>query len=308
MTEHPRLHDALLRLAGRIPDDVLAQARLRLADGQTDGLAALRPSLDVSYAFAPALPNPNTFGAAVPPLLDLVGRGLGDAVDDAARTAVEQLPGSVALWRVWRTAPAWAATAMPPTRLYVVEVDASLPLATATVMRALIAAGLPDPLVETYRPGDKLPTSTRRARAAGALLWTRAEAPPMRIARVFDVVDDDGARFDPNHERLDGADRVRVLAYLEAGAPILATTGTMTDVVEPQRGSVVPMTYRTDGRWLWTESVTYYLREHGLAPEPDLLAAIRAAGPRLPAPDPADEHRALAALFQSQAAVPVRAD
>ncbi|WP_406077931.1 hypothetical protein [Micromonospora sp. NBC_00858] len=305
MTDQAELHDALLRLAGRIPDSMLVRARLRLADGKIDDTDDLQPLFDIPFTFTPAPPDSGTLGVSMPLVLDLVGQSLDDPMDEAARAAVAELPGSVALWRAWRTAPAWAALAMPPTRLYVVEADGVQPLVTATVMRALISAGIEEPLVETYRPGQELPQLTRLARGTAALLWTRAEAPPMRIARVFDVVDDDGARFDPAHERLDDADRARVAAYLNAGTTILMTTGRLNDVVEPQRGEVVPMSYRTDGRWLWTDSTTYYLREYGLAPEPDLLAAIRAAGPLLPAPDPADQHRALAAIFQSHAMAPI---
>ncbi|NIL42704.1 hypothetical protein HCB17_17260 [Salinispora arenicola] len=303
MSDQAELHAALLRLGGRIPDAMLVELRLRLAD--TGTVLAPRPedTTEPAYTFAPALPDPQTFGAAVPPLLDLVGRDLTDQIDHLAIRAARGQTGAVALWRSWRTTSQRASSAVPPTRVYVLEATGPQAAIAAAMIRAL-AADLDMPQVEVYRSGADLPPYARAARSSGALLWMADESPPPRIARVFDVVDADGARFESGHDRLDGADREQVAAYLEAGAPVLGTTGTLSDVVEPERGAVVPMSYRTDGRWLWTESVTYYLRTHALAPEPDLLAHVRAAGALLPAPDAAHEHRALAMLFQSAAFVP----
>ncbi|AGL14089.1 hypothetical protein L083_0579 [Actinoplanes sp. N902-109] len=238
--------------------------------------------------FVPALPDERTFGTAVPPLLDLAGRELGDETDVAAIEAIRVLPGAVALWRVWRVAPG-----QEPVRSYIVE------SAQPATVPAPIAA---------YAPGGTVPDVVRAARNAGALLWMAAAAPPIRVAPVFDSVDSLGARFDADHARLTAADLEHVAAYLEAGAPVLATASRLPDVVEPQRGAVVPMSYRTDGHWLWTESVAYYLRTYGLAPAPDLLAHVRAQGAALPAPGAVGEHRALAALFQSAAVVPARDD
>ncbi|WP_018908511.1 hypothetical protein [Salinispora arenicola] len=302
MSDQAELHAALLRLGGRIPDAMLVELRLRLAD--TGTVAAPRPEdmVELPYTFAPALPDQRTFGTTVPPLLDLVGRDLSDEIDKKAVNAAQQQEGVVALWRAWRAAPQWASPAIAPARVYVLEANGPQ-VATAAAMIRALAADVDMPQVEVYRSGEQLTPYARAARSSAALLWVADEAPPLRIARVFDVVDADGGRFEPGHERLGGADRDQVITYLDAGAAVLGTTGALPDVVEPERGAVVPMSYRTDGRWLWTESVVYYLREYGLAPEPDLLAHARAAGALLPAPDAADEHRALAALFQSAAFV-----
>ncbi|MFI7306389.1 hypothetical protein ACIBM8_24510 [Micromonospora aurantiaca] len=308
MTEQDELHTALLHLGGRVPDATLAEARLRLADTGTVSLPEPPGAVDLPFTFASAVPNPRVFGGRVPPLADLTGRdGLMDDTDRVAVAAARQQPGAVALWRGWRIAPEWAAAVIPPAPVYVLETAGPQAATAATVMRALAGAGVSAPLVEVYRPGDKLPAYSAAARRSGALLWADRDTGPLRIARVFDEVDDDGARFTPDRERLSGADLERAAAYLDAGTPVLATTARGPDVVEPARGRVVPMTYRTDGRWLWPESVAYYLQAYGLAPEPDLLAHIRSRGDLLPATDPADEHRALALLFQSYALVPAEA-
>ncbi|MDH6143819.1 MULTISPECIES: hypothetical protein [Kitasatospora] len=112
--------------------------------------------------------------------------------------------------------------------------------------------------------------------------------PQFRLAAVFDRVDPvSGPGFAEDHPRLaEGGDRTAVTAYLRAGAPVLLTPMLADDVVEPERGGVVPMGFRTDGEWIWTDTVSYYLEEYGIAPEPGLLAHVRAKDGVLPvAPD-----------------------
>ena len=59
----------------------------------------------------------------------------------------------------------------------------------------------------------------------------------------------------------------------------------------------VPMNFRTDGAWAWPGAVAYYLREHGVPPDPDLVAHIRARRFTAPSevPEPAKD-LALAAI------------
>jgi hypothetical protein len=115
------------------------------------------------------------------------------------------------------------------------------------------------------------------------------------VARVFDGT---GARFAADHPTMaDGPERDWVLAYLKAGADLLVTPGALPDVVDPSRGAVVPMSFRTDGSWVWTDTVAYYLEEHGLAPEPGLLHHIRTAAGPPRTPDHATLARAAAAIM-----------
>jgi hypothetical protein len=63
--------------------------------------------------------------------------------------------------------------------------------------------------------------------------------------------------------------------YLQS-APMLAPPAAAgPDLFDPQRGDVVPSTWHTDGQWIWSGSVIYYLHVHGLAPQPELLDHIR---------------------------------
>jgi len=289
MIDRTALHEILLRLAGLLADAELARARLALAGGELTG--APRPTLPgARYTFAPSLTEGPVLGTPGPPLLDLTGPDQApDAADRAAAKAAPGVRGMTALWRAWRL-PLVGAPHAGPARVYVVAAEGDLPDITAALMHELAAAGVRDPQVETYGPGAEPAAYTKAARASSALLWTADATPPPRVARVVEAK--------PGHGRLTGEDQAAALGRLEAGKAVLTTTARVVDRVAPERGEVVPMTFRTDGRWVWSEQITYYLREHGVAPEPDLLAALGTAGP-VPELDAVVEHRALAALFRS---------
>jgi hypothetical protein len=67
-----------------------------------------------------------------------------------------------------------------------------------------------------------------------------------------------------------------LLAYLNGAPIVLAARGFDRDVIDPAGPANVPMTFHTDGEWVWPGAVGYYLRVHGVPPEPDLVAHIRA--------------------------------
>jgi len=102
--------------------------------------------------------------------------------------------------------------------------------------------------------------------------------PEFRVARVFDFADPvTGPGFAPGHAVIDDpARRDRLAGYLRGGHPVLMTTMRMNDVVDPAAGPAVPASFRTDGEWIWTDSVEYYLSRHGLAPDAELTAHIEA--------------------------------
>lgn len=324
-------HALLLRMAGQLPDELLATARGWLAAGRTDEL-----SRALTFAvLASRLPMTGPDVLALSALVieeggDPVGLGgvpvtepdavvpwvfatldpatsdgpppAGDApVDAAATDFVSSVDGVVGLWRAWRL-PALPTPWPRPRRVYVLETaaDADPTSLGARLQVALDAAGEPHPQVEAYRTGAALPAYQRLARAEGRLLWAAAPADEVRIARVFDAVDPvSGPSFAPEHPVVaDDAEFRLLLDRLEAGVPLLTTTAVAEDVVEPARGAVVPLSFRTDGSWIWTEATTYYLQRYALAPDPDLRAHLTGT----PAPDGLDGvalHRAAEALLRA---------
>jgi hypothetical protein len=264
------------------------------------------------YGLAPVDPRALAeYGATLPYTLDLTaavafGTGWLDEVDAAAVAAVADVAAASeadvrvrALWRSW-CYPSPPAPWPPPKRLYLVLTTASdeapLPPLADWLARALVAAGEADPRVEVFGDADALPPFHRAALGLATLLWTGDAAPPMRIAALFDAVDEAGGPgFAPEHPRLDAGECDHVLAYLDRGAPLLPTTTEMADVVDPERGGV-PMSFRTDGQFIWTEAVAYYLANYRLAPEPALLDHIRARRYEMPEVDLVALHRATSAL------------
>ncbi|MET0495261.1 MAG: hypothetical protein ABW000_19240 [Actinoplanes sp.] len=331
------LHELLLRLAGNAADELIASARDQLAEGRpgnaarlvatsaesgwfhpTDAdlrlLTAVEPTLDAAtirasagrsgtatsdgdWEFAPVIPVPGE-----PALIatDLTTGGETPVhVDAIAAGAAERQEGAVALWRAWR-----APDELNPQigRIYLLETTAAadqLPRIAAELQTALRAAGIEEPQVEVFRPDTELPWYQRKARGRSALLWAVAPAGPVTIARDFDSVDPQlGPQFHANHERLTDDEAARVLAYLDGGEALLATTARENDILESSLGEVVPQSFRTDGTWIWTDAVSYYLRAYGLAPDQELLAHIRGRDYRIAALDDVSRHRAMVELFR----------
>ena len=279
------------RLLGELLPDNPAVGRLR------PGPATAEP---VAYDFLPLLPT--SADQAPPMLLDLTAddRPAVDEVDVAALTVIGDLPGARALWRAWRFGGD-----QPPARLFIAEVEGDdLPAVAERLRAALVAAGEEHPLVEVYGPGTPLPDHQRSARGRAALLWSAEPTEPVVVARVFDRVDPRlGPLFEPEHPTLTAADQPRrLLDYLNGGTVLLATTERMADVLDPSLGPAVPMSYRTDGTWIWTDTVTYYLTMYGLSPDAELVDHIRARDHILPDVSAAAAHRALAVLIGPPAA------
>lgn len=197
---------------------------------------------------------------------------LTDMQDDVA-VAVLRDDGVAGIWRAWRVGPEgeW--------RVYLAEVTPGVRAweLTHDAQEALKRHGERYPPVEVYWSGDQLTPYHEAARAGSALLWARRPG-RVRAAQVYDQVDQGGVgRFTPAHPRLvDPGRREALLARLSGGAVVPGTDRSDVDIVRPERGRVVPWAYRTDGQWVWSEAVAYYLAEYGLAPEPELSAHLLA--------------------------------
>jgi hypothetical protein len=340
-------HELLLRLAGRIPDDELSDGRRLLAGGDVRGamtgvarwlagepvpllaaeLAAIRalagdPGALPGYQPDPVLPAlPFAFSE-----LDRRGEIGRDVMDDAV-AAVAAEYGVAGLWRSWRYRlddPAAAGGSPTVTvdpddpgnpdqayRVYIAQVeDASM---IADLTRGLLRA-----VDDTGRAGTEVillsaepPPYQDLALAQSNLLWASQGEPEFELAAVFDFADPvSGPGFAPDHAVVDDPDeRERILAYLRGGVPVLLTTAAMPDILDPAAGAVVPANFRTDGEWIWTDSVDYYLSRHGLAPDPRLTEHIGAAlarGQAVPAVDEETAGRAADFLLDPLGADPAR--
>ncbi|KFU75209.1 hypothetical protein SAMN04489729_7094 [Amycolatopsis lurida] len=343
------LHQVLLRLAGWLPDDVLARARSLLAHDRCaevarllafagrrsvlplgeDDLDALAELLE-SEGHDPAVLEAIELIPENPPLPWQFSPDWGETGDDgndegadnamlisalAEQDFLAELTEKPGVRGVWSTVrrPDGDVPFPKPRVIYVVEIDDEVddvdePVALAAQLQdTLIAAGERDPQVEIVSMHVVRPRYQRTAQMQGKLLWSPHGDAEIKVARVFDEVDpENGPRFASDHETMDDEDeRTWILEYLDSGIELLVTTGTMGDIVDPAQGSVVPMNFRTDGVWVWTDTVTYYLETHHLAPDSELLEHIRAAGGLPSSLDTVTLGRAVAALSPAQGRQPV---
>jgi hypothetical protein len=325
-------HELLLRLAGRLPDQELHQARLVAAGGAPSSAIALvagllsATPLQVTAEELTAIRElsgdagalPGFSPAAEPPALrfgfshlDEDGEIGRDELDEAVVAAAERhSDGLSGVWRVWRyhlidipdrpdpdtpddgetvVAQALAETStslaadfpidpFTPYRVYLIQVEDEA-LIDAVAADALGA--IPDPTVagiEVFSLGQEPPPYQRAALDESLLLWATVAAPEFTVARVFDFADPEtGPGFTPDHPRVtDEAEKDRLLAYLRGGHAVLTTTATMDDILDPDAGPVVPTSFKTDGEWIWTDTVEYYLNRHDVVPDAELTRHIAA--------------------------------
>ncbi|HEY0637126.1 MAG TPA: hypothetical protein VGD67_05730, partial [Pseudonocardiaceae bacterium] len=119
-----------------------------------------------------------------------------------------------------------------------------------------------------------------------------------RTARVFDGAAMDG-RPHVDRQMLEEREAGLVLSYLESAPVVHSTGGFSLDRIDPMRGKAVPVTWHTDGTWVWPGSVTYYLRSYALPPDPEFLAHIRQRNFRPPAVDAETRQTAHAIVSRS---------
>jgi hypothetical protein len=322
-----------------VPPADLALIRQELtASGQDTQMLADLEAMDEDgaapnpWAFSPVRSDEVPDGVQPPMLLDLSADPAGlDPIDRAVVDAVVGEETVSALWRAWR-APADGSPWPLPRRVFVVgvappdadidadidpgtdagrgteiDVDTELPALAVRLQDVLVVAGESDPQVEVCREDLPMPAYQSAVCAHSALLWAREPARSIQLARVFDSVDPElGPRFDPEHPRIEDAETVdQLLDYLDGALPVLTTSAVMADIIDPDHPEIVPLSFRTDGTWIWTDTVSYYLDRYCLAPDPDLLAHIRATGPKLSPLTDVGLHRVLSFLQRPDDLEPV---
>lgn len=150
------------------------------------------------------------------------------------------------------------------------------------------------------RPLDEVPDWLVRATAQdldlrGPFTPRSSERKPVSLVRTFDGITPDGTPklFRPT---MSISEISEVLDYLDKATVVLASRVLVPDLLDPARPEQVPMAYQTDGRWVWSSSVAYYLRVHGVCPDLAFLAHIRLNRYQLPDSVPSPQRaRALSA-------------
>ncbi|GGM59085.1 hypothetical protein GCM10012275_32770 [Longimycelium tulufanense] len=118
------------------------------------------------------------------------------------------------------------------------------------------------------------PREDVRPQQVASRMGVGAPVPPVRFrnARTFDRQGPDGRPV--VRRRPVPPDMVPgLLAYLE-GAPVVRSSDVFEIDLLDQRPNAVPLALHTDGVWVWPAAVAYYLRQHGVPPDPALIEHI----------------------------------
>ena len=328
------LHRLLLRIGAHAPDGLVLRARRWLTEGreidvaQALGFAALAGQLiltesdlktlmsvmasaghDTSFLATlpvrrergpvPFVAAPSPGSTAPGPDLTSVaaGSGLLDAYDRAAVAVVAAECEPIGLWRAWRS-PRPPTAYPPPRRLYLVQTRIGEVWLAVRLQEALGRVGDDVVLVEVFDVPSALSDFSRRALDHAALLWADRPAGQLRLADTFDMIDSDGdPAFAGDRVCLSPEEGAKVAVYLQSGAAVWTSPVPARDPLHPGGPAEVPMSLLSDGSWIWSEAVGYYLTRYGIAPVPDLLSAVRAAGYVPPVVDAVMRHRGRAALL-----------
>ncbi len=176
-----------------------------------------------------------------------------------------------------------------------------------------------DPGWKTTPPAPAVLDDLRRFPRAPEFVpeWMRAIVPDVeqvlaararfREARVFDRREANG-RPVVDRPPVPANEVAGVLRYLNEAHLVLGGRGHDTDLFVPDSAPDVPAGFHTDGTWLWPASIPHYLAKHGVPPEPELVAHIRAANFTPPPVDSATAALAHTALTGEVSAEPAPAE
>ncbi|MER5391438.1 hypothetical protein [Saccharopolyspora sp. NPDC002686] len=285
-------HELLLRLAPRLPDDVVWQARSWLAADHWAHAARLITQVFLEWN-EPLPPDAREIllDGADPLTAERVE--LLEHVDDVSvllwefepredetsqrcaevvRAYLEDQPGTHTAWSAWRTPAGGAPLIARP--LHLVETQGGMKphVIAAELADRLWRSGLPSPQVEVFTPDSPLDTYYHApALVAGREIHATGPLPHIELAR-----------FDENSEDREppGPNRDAQLEYLDSGTPLTEEDALVPDLFEDDEEPVVPVALRTDGTWIWSDLTTHYLRTRGIAlPEP-FRTHVANAGPK----------------------------
>ncbi|MET9690450.1 hypothetical protein ABZY81_18530 [Streptomyces sp. NPDC006514] len=148
-------------------------------------------------------------------------------------------------------------------------------------LASLAAACRPD-IDHQVQRGDRIAALGLVSNIIGQL--ERAARPTERVAGA--TAELQGFRapvIAPDREHLTSAEECAALPRLLREAPV-ALHGLVPepDRLDPARSRVVPAGFRTDGLWVWSDQIAYYLERYRCAPQrPDVPARLLSAAGKL---------------------------
>lgn len=107
------------------------------------------------------------------------------------------------------------------------------------------------------------------------------------LARTFDGMDDETGTPKYFRAPVVADEKKHLLGYLKSAPVVWSSSGTGPDLLDPDRPYRVPVSYHSDGRWVWSAAVAHYLEHHDVSPDQSLLGHIRDRHHRPPGSLPA---------------------
>lgn len=102
-----------------------------------------------------------------------------------------------------------------------------------------------------------------------------------RWKEEVDAHADDASIHDVVDSEWNAQELKRVVAYLESGVMAIASPGIVESLLDPAKIIGTP-SWKTDGVWLWTDTLAYYLSVHTVRLPPAFVSHIRDNGYRVP--------------------------
>ena len=66
----------------------------------------------------------------------------------------------------------------------------------------------------------------------------------------------------------------KVCAYLDSGLPLIVSPGTVLDIIDETKGSAGSPSILTDGKWVWSGVLSYYVRNYNLKLNDEFLETM----------------------------------
>ncbi|MER5393023.1 glycohydrolase toxin TNT-related protein [Saccharopolyspora sp. NPDC002686] len=192
------------------------------------------------------------------------------------------------------------------------RIDGTGPVAESPVNGAPVAqspvAEPPTAEQDAVEPHDVEPPVAEPS-AAQSSVTEQAPAPEpevdeptgFQVANAFDDFDEQGRPVVADREPVPAEETARLRQYLENAPVVLASREDEEDQLDPERPTVVPGTWHTDGTWLWPGAIAFYLAQYGVPPEPELVAHVRRRGFQLTEVDDATRDAAVSELIDQPA-------
>ncbi|KAA2264612.1 DUF4237 domain-containing protein [Solihabitans fulvus] len=124
------------------------------------------------------------------------------------------------------------------------------------------------------------------------------------LAPVFDGTSEQGQPV-VDRPAMHPQDLSAVLDYLKSAPVVLAARGYGRNAFAPDAEPTVPLTYHTDGTWVWAGATPYYLETRRVPPPPQLVKHIRELHHQVPEVDEDTQSAAIAVATGQAEPLPI---